>query len=76
MKPDLHIVGRARQTPSKRAPNPEPEDLLALLVPELQAAEDMADAIRKQVDDQRRKLADKRNVAFIRIERVIEEFGQ
>jgi hypothetical protein len=49
--------------------------MLADLVPELIRAEETAAALQGLVDSWRRKLAQKRGVAFIRDERVRQEFG-
>lgn len=61
-----------------RLPRPvsrEPEDRLALLIPELVEAERLVQRLRGHVDRERRALAAKRGVAFIREERVRQEFG-
>lgn len=54
---------------------PSPEQALAELVPALLEAERKVAALRNQVDAERRRLAVKRGVAFIRPEAVRREFG-
>lgn len=75
-KPELHIV-RAN-APKQVQPDrqPDTESQLTTLVPEMVAAEAWAADLHRQVDALRRQLANERNVAFIRMERVVEEFGQ
>lgn len=72
MKPQsaLHLV-----TPAA-APVEEPEEVLAELVPQLARAEAEAASIRSRIDEQRRRLAVKRGVAFIRFEHVRREFEE
>lgn len=53
-----------------------PEDALARIVPLLLAAEAEVARLRNVLDAERRRLAVKRGVAFIRAERVRAEFGQ
>lgn len=52
-----------------------PERALSALVPELLAAERKVAALRNQVDAERRRLAAKRGVAFLRPEAVRREFA-
>lgn len=52
-----------------------PEDALARIVPQLLAAEAEVARLRNALDAQRRRLAVKRGVAFIRAETVRREFG-
>jgi hypothetical protein len=73
-RPDLHVVPAGQGSERDLAP-PEPEAMLADLVPELIRAEETAAALQGLVDSWRRKLAQKRGVAFIRDERVRQEFG-
>lgn len=56
-------------------PEPQPEELLADLVPQLAAAERKVASIRARIDQARRDLARKRGVAFVRHEHVVREFG-
>lgn len=56
-------------------PEPQPEALLADLVPQLAAAERKVASIRARIDQARRDLARKRGVAFIREEHVRREFA-
>ena len=56
-------------------PEPEPEEALAEIVPRLLAAEAEVAKLRNQIDVERRRLASKRGVAFIRPEHVRGEFG-
>jgi hypothetical protein len=64
-------------TPLKRPrrAKPDPDAMLAELVPELLAAEETVAALRNLVDSWRRELATKRRVAFIRPEHIRSEFG-
>lgn len=57
-------------------PEPQPEEALAKLVPELMAAEAKVARLRNALDVQRRRLATKRGVAFIRPEHVRREFAR
>lgn len=58
------------------APQPEqPEEALGALVPALVGAERRVAVLRQQIDQERRRLAVKRGVAFIREEAVRREFG-
>jgi hypothetical protein len=52
----------------------EPEDLLAIIVPELLRAEQTVRRFEQLMDQQRPRLAAKRGVAFIRREHVLQEF--
>jgi len=54
---------------------PEPDELLAQIVPELLAAEADVARLSRQMAVQSRLLANARGVAFIREERVRQEFG-
>ena len=65
------VAGRAKPP----APVP-PEDILREAVPDLIRAEAAVAALRRTIDEQRRALALKRGVAFIRPEHVRREFAQ
>lgn len=53
----------------------QPEEVLARIVPQLLAAEAEVAALRNALDVERRRLAVKRGVSFIRAEAVRAEFG-
>jgi exonuclease VII large subunit len=64
----LHIIDHPPEQPT-------PEEALAMLVPRAMRLEaELADA-RQRIAEERRRLADKRQVAFIREEHVRREFG-
>lgn len=65
---DLRVVG-------KPVPLLSPEGMLAAYVPELIEAERRVRYMRQQVADQGRLLAKERGVAFIREEKLRQEFG-
>jgi hypothetical protein len=69
------VAGEGGAKRRVRGAAPDPDAMLGELVPELIAAEEHAAALRGLVDSWRRQLANKRGVAFIRPERVIEEFA-
>lgn len=73
-KPQLRVVKGAPVHDTRKAP--DPEAMLAKLVPELIAAEENVAALRALVDSWRCALARQRGVAFIRQERIRQEFGQ
>lgn len=54
---------------------PEPEQLLASAVPSLILAEQILESMQRLVDQQTKRLARKRKVAFIRPEHIRREFG-
>jgi hypothetical protein len=70
----LRIVSGDDRTPRKPT-LPEPEVLLGQIVPELLRAEQLVRELRRLSDEQRRRLAAKRGVAFIRDEHARREFG-
>ena len=72
-RPGLHVVSGGKPPLGQ---SPEPETILAEIVPELIKAEETVGALRAMVDSRRRELAKKRGVAFIREERIRQEFGQ
>jgi hypothetical protein len=63
----LHVV--------KRKPLP-PEQMLRIVVPDLAEAERVARRLREVVREQGRLLAKERGCAFIREERLIQEFSE
>lgn len=69
MSATLHAIGR-QEPPTSFA-----EDMLRELVPSLQRSERTSARFRQLIDEQGRKLARERGVAFIRIEHLIREFG-
>lgn len=70
----LRIVSGGAKQPRKPAP-PEPEVLLGQIVPDLLRAEQLVRELQLLSDEQRRRLAAKRGVAFIRDEHTRREFG-
>lgn len=74
MSARLRVVSGAK--PPAKPKMPDPDDMLSQLVPELLRAEETAAALRDMVDNWRRRLAAKRGVAFIREERIRQEFGR
>jgi hypothetical protein len=74
VRPNLTVVAGERPRAARKTA--EPEAMLAELIPELIRAEETVVALRGLVDSWRRVLATKRGVAFIREERVRQEFGQ
>lgn len=70
-RPDLRVVKESAALVDR-----EPEAMLAHLVPQLIEAEQDAAMLRMLVDSWRRALAAERGVAFIREERIRQEFGR
>lgn len=66
-KPALHLVEPVDRTP---------EQLLAQMVPEMLAAEQVVISLRRLVAEQTQALAKVRGVKFIRPEHVRQEFGR
>lgn len=72
--PALRVV-KGSGAPALKDDLSDPDVMLAEIVPELIRAEEVTAALRGMVDSWRRQLAKKRGVAFIREERIRQEFG-
>jgi hypothetical protein len=68
VKPDLKLV-------TVDVMGPEPEDLLKLAIAASRTIEKLQESVDRIIDQQTKRLARKRRVAFIRPEHIRREFG-